>query len=101
MGRAGMLQRVRQMRLEALLDRHERGELSQGEAAEMLGITERTLRRRRDRLRDEEPSGLIDRRIGEPAGGGRGGFLRMLGLYEERYSGSNGEALSRSAALAA
>lgn len=44
MGRAGMLQRVRQIRFEALLDRHERGELSQGEAAEMLGIIERTLR---------------------------------------------------------
>ena len=43
MGRAGVLQGVRQMRFENLLDRHERGELSQIEAAEMLGITERTL----------------------------------------------------------
>ena len=57
MGRAGVLQGVRQMRFEALLDRHERGELSRGEAAEMLGITERTFRRWRDRLRDEGPSG--------------------------------------------
>jgi hypothetical protein len=38
MGRAGVLQGVRQMRFEGLLERHERGELSQGEAAEMLGV---------------------------------------------------------------
>jgi transposase len=77
------------MRFEALLDRHERGELSQGEAAEMLGITERTFRRWRDRLRDEGPSGLIDRRIGKPSSRRAAAeeILRMLGLYEERYSG--------------
>jgi transposase len=77
------------MRFEALLDRHERGELSQGEAAEMLGITERTFRRWRDRLRDEGPSGLIDRRIGKPSSrrAAAAEILRMLGLYEERYSG--------------
>ena len=32
---------VRQMRFEGFLERHERGELSQGEAAEMLGVSER------------------------------------------------------------
>ena len=52
MGRAEVLQGVRQMRFEGLLERHERGELSQGEAAEMLGVSERTFRRWRDRLRD-------------------------------------------------
>jgi hypothetical protein len=35
MGRAEVLQGVRRMRFEGLLKRHERGELSQGEAAEM------------------------------------------------------------------
>ena len=40
MGRAEVLQGVRQMRFEGLLERHERGELSQGEAAEMLGVSE-------------------------------------------------------------
>ncbi|MDG4576526.1 MAG: helix-turn-helix domain-containing protein [Defluviicoccus sp.] len=49
------------MRFEALLDRHERGELSQVEAAEMLGMSERTFRRWRDRLKDEGPEGLCDR----------------------------------------
>ncbi len=63
MVRAEVLQGVREMCFEALLDRHERGELSQAEAAEMLGISERTFRRRRDRLRDKDPVGPVDRRI--------------------------------------
>jgi transposase len=89
MGRAEMLQGVREMRFEALLDRHERGELNQQEAAEMLGIGERTFRRWRDRLRDEGPAGLRDRRIGKPSSRRAAveEIQRMLGLYEERYEG--------------
>jgi transposase len=89
MGRAEVLQGVREMRFEALLDRHERGELSQGEAAEMLGVSERTFRRWRDRLRDEGPLGLRDRRIGKPSSRRAAveEIQRMLGLYEERYGG--------------
>jgi transposase len=77
------------MRFEGLLERHEQGELSQGEAAAMLGVSERTLRRWRDRLRDEGPAGLRDRRIGKPSSRRAAAeeILRMLGLYEERYSG--------------
>ena len=88
MGRAGVLQGVRQRRFESLLDRHERGELSQLEAAEMLGITERTFRRWRDRLRDEGPAGLVDRRIGKPSSrrAAVAEIERMLGLYRERYA---------------
>jgi transposase len=89
MGRAELLQGIREMRFEGLLDRHERGELGQQEAAEMLGISERTLRRWRDRLRDEGASGLRDRRIGKPSS--RKAAVeeigRMLGLYEARYGG--------------
>lgn len=89
MGRAEVLQGVRAMRFEGLLDRHERGELSQEEAAEMLGISERTFRRWRDRLRDEGPAGLRDRRIGKPSSrrAAVAEIQRMLGLYEERYEG--------------
>ena len=39
MGRAELLQGVRRMRFEALLARHESGELSQAEAGEMLGVS--------------------------------------------------------------
>jgi transposase len=76
------------MRFEALLDRHERGGLSQGEAAEMLGVSERTFRRWRDRLRDEGPEGLADRRIGKPSSrrAAEDAILRMLGLYREHYA---------------
>ncbi len=89
MGRGELLQGVRQMRFEGLLERHERGELSQEEAAEMLGISERTFRRWRERLRDEGPPGLRDRRIGKPSSRRAAAeeILRMLGLYEERYGG--------------
>jgi transposase len=76
------------MRFEGLLDRHERGELSQIEAAEMLGVSERSFRRWRDRLRDEGPSGLADRRLGKPSGR-RAGVLeiaRMLELYQGSYA---------------
>lgn len=76
------------MRFEALLDRHERGELSQIEAAEMLGVSERTFRRWRDRLRDEGPEGLADRRIGKPSSrrAAEDEILRMLGLWREHYA---------------
>jgi len=89
MGRAEVLQGVRQMRFEALLDRRERGELNQEEAGEMLGISERTFRGWRDRRRDEGRSGLIDRRIDKRSSrpAAREEILRMLGLCEERYAG--------------
>ena len=89
MGRAEVLQGVRQTRFESLLERHERGELSQEEAAEMLGVSERTFRRWRDGLRDEGPEGLRDRRIGKPSSRRAAAeeIVRMLGLYEERYAG--------------
>lgn len=76
------------MRFEALLERHERGELSQIEAAEMLGVSERTFRRWRDRLRDEGPSGLLDRRVGKPSSrrAVEDEILRMLGLYRAHYA---------------
>ena len=76
------------MRFESLLERQERGELSQLEAAEMLGMSERSLRRWRDRLRDEGPEGLRDRRLGKPSGrrADEGEIERMLGLYQEQYS---------------
>jgi transposase len=77
------------MRLEDLLARQDRGELSQVEAAEMLGVSERTLRRWQTRLRDEGPSGLGDRRLGRVSSRrvSEEEIARMLGLYRERYEG--------------
>jgi transposase len=77
------------MPFEGLLGRHERGELGQAEAAEMLGISERPFRRWRDRLQDQGAEGLRDRRIGKPSSRRAAAeeILRMLGLYQERYTG--------------
>ena len=63
MDRARIHEGVRQMRFEGLLERHERGDLSQIEAAEMLGMSERTFRRWRDRLREEGCGGLVTRTL--------------------------------------
>jgi transposase len=76
------------MRFEDLLDRQERGELSQADAAEVLGISERSFRRWRDRLRDEGPSGLADRRLGRPSDrrASVAEISRMLELYRGSYA---------------
>ena len=89
MRRTGVLQEVRLMRFEMLLDRHERGELSQVEAAELLGVGERTFRRWRDRYAEDGREGLLDRRIGRRSGkrASEAELNRMLGLYRTHYEG--------------
>jgi transposase len=76
------------MRFEALLDRHEGGDLSQAEAAAMLGISERTFRRWQVRRRDEGPAGLADRRLGRPSPrrAKASEIARMLDLYRNSYA---------------
>jgi transposase len=76
------------MRFADVLGRSERSELSQMEAAELLGISERTFRRWRDRHRDAGLVGLSDRRLGPSLR--RASVLeieRMLGLYRDVYRG--------------
>src|SRR5260221_4592583 len=89
MDRTRIHEGIRRMRFERLLDRQEGGALSQVEAAELLGISERSFRRWRDRLREEGPAGLADRRLGKCSlrRAGVGGVFRMLGLYRGRYAG--------------
>jgi transposase len=86
MDRARINEGIRRMRFEELLDRHERGDFGQEAAAELLGVSERTFRRWRDRLRDEGPSGLADRRL-QPSGrrAAQAEIERMLGLYRAHY----------------
>jgi transposase len=45
MGTASIHEGVRRMRFSSLLDRQERGEITQEEAAEMLGVHVRTFQR--------------------------------------------------------
>jgi transposase len=51
-----------------LLHRWESAELNQGEAAELLGVSERTFRRWRDRYDEDGEAGLLDRRLGKASG---------------------------------
>jgi hypothetical protein len=55
------------MRFEELLERWEGGSLSHGEAAAALGVSERALRRRRERHDEEGPDGLLNRWVGRPS----------------------------------
>src|ERR1700735_1600489 len=73
---------IRRMRFADVLERTGRSELSQMEAAELLGMSERTFRRWRDRHREDGAMGLSDRRRAPVAE-----IERMLGLYRDLYRG--------------
>jgi transposase len=60
-------QGVRMIKFLSILSRYESAELSQFEAAELLGMGERTFRRWRDRYDEEGDAGLVDRRLGKPS----------------------------------
>lgn len=89
MNRATVLQEVRQMRFEELYERQQRRTLTIVEAAEMLGITERTFRRWSGRYQAEGAEGLQDRRRGRASARAVpvDEALRMVTLYESRYTG--------------
>jgi hypothetical protein len=88
MDRARIHEGVRRMRFEDILGRSERSDLSQMEAAELLGISERTFRRWRDRHRALGPAGLEDRRLAPSLRRAPVAEIeRMLGLYCDLYRG--------------
>ncbi|HEX5795557.1 MAG TPA: helix-turn-helix domain-containing protein, partial [Geminicoccaceae bacterium] len=60
------LRRIGIMRFVELLERWEGGSLSHAEAAAALGVSERTLRRWRERYEDDGADGVVDRRVGRP-----------------------------------
>ena len=63
MRRTEQVQGLRLMKFEEVYGRTHRGGLSQAEAAEVLGVSERTFRRWRDRYEAEGADGLYDRRL--------------------------------------
>lgn len=89
MKRAEVLNGVRMMKFRDVLGRCTEGRLSKLEAAELLGVNERTLRRWCRRYEDEGEAGLADRRLGKPS------LKRVPAaeaeaierLYRERYLG--------------
>jgi len=88
MDRAGIHEGIRRMRFADVLGRSERSELSQMEAAELLGISERTFRRWRDRHYEAGEAGLADRRLTPSLRRAPVAEIeRMLGLYRDLYRG--------------
>jgi transposase len=77
------------MRFEELYARQQRRELTVEDAAEMLGVTERTFRRWRGRYDAEGAEGLQDRRFGRASARAVpvDEALRMVTLYATQYTG--------------
>jgi transposase len=89
MRRTEVLQGVRMARFVDILRRWESAELNQAEAAEILGVSERTFRRWLGRYEEDGEAGLLDRRLGK-ASGKRVPVDRaeeVEALYRERYQG--------------
>jgi transposase len=89
MRRTEALQGVRMIKFLSILSRYEAAEFSQLEAAELLGVGERTFRRWRQRFEDDGEEGLLDRRLGK-ASGKRvpvDGQAEVEALYRSRYQG--------------
>ncbi|WP_428538597.1 ISNCY family transposase [Rhodopila sp.] len=89
MRRTEALQGVRVIKFRSEFERHEAGELNQIDAAALLGVNERTLRRWCVRFDDAGESGLLDRRLGQVSGqrvpSEREAQIETL--YRTRYSG--------------
>jgi transposase len=80
---------VRVIKFVDVLGRYEALEFNQFEAAELLGVGERTFRRWRQRFEEDGEAGLLDRRLGK-ASGRRVPMDReaeVEALYRTRYSG--------------
>src|SRR5947208_12562495 len=97
MRRSEAHQGVRVIKFLDVLGRYEAAELSQLEAAELLGVGERTFRRWRQRYEEDGEAGLLDRRLGKSVGqagsggsGGGGGMAVSAPLQR-----LHGEAFSR------
>jgi transposase len=87
MRRTEVLQGIRLMKFEEILDRTRSRELSQGEAASVLGMSERTFRRWRDRYDAEGAEGLYDRRLGRVSSRRApvDEVMGVLELFDTRY----------------
>jgi transposase len=87
MKRTEVLQGLRTMKFEEIYARTSERKLGQFEAAEILGVSERTFRRWRDRYEAEGAEGLYDRRLGLVSGrrAGVDEVMAVLELFDTRY----------------
>ena len=77
----------RAMKLQEVLLRATSGKIKWWQAAELIGISERQMRRWRKRLEDEGPQGLLDRRRRKPSSRRvpKEQAEQVLSLYREKY----------------
>jgi len=87
--RTEVLREIRRMRFLEVYERCRSRRLSLSEAAETLGVSERTFRRMRGRFEAEGEAGLEDRRVGKasPRRLAASEAERIAALYAERYRG--------------
>ena len=87
MGRTEVLQGIRLMKFEEVYERSLGRRLSQSEAALVLGVSERTFRRWRDRFEAEGAEGLYDRRLGKVSARrvAVDTVMEVLELFDTRY----------------
>ena len=87
MRRTEQLQGLRLMKFEDVYGRCYRGDLSQAGTSEILGMSERTFRRWRERYEAEGAEGLYDRRLGRVSARRApvDEVMRVLELFETRY----------------
>ncbi len=91
MSRTKWLQETRQMRFEEVYEKWAVKRLTQEEAAQLLGICDRTFRRYIDRYEDEGLEGLLDKRLNEVSHRKApvDEVVRLEALYKERYDSWN------------
>ena len=89
MRRTEQLQGLRMLKLRDVLSHWQEGSLSQLEAAEVLGMSERTFRRYVQRFETDGEEGLRDRRLGRRSGRAvpEEAAFDVERLYRERYEG--------------
>lgn len=89
MRRTEQRQGLRMLKLRDVMSRWEAAELSQLEAAELLGMSERTLRRWARRFEADGEAGLADHRLGRRSGRAvpDAAAEEVERLYRERYGG--------------
>lgn len=87
MKRTEVLQEIRIMKFEDIYSRRQARQLSQEQAAEILGVSVRTVRRWEDRYEAEGAEGLYDKRLGRLAGNRVpvDTVAEMLELFDTRY----------------
>ena len=89
MRRTEVLQEIRRMRFEEAYGSWTEGRLSQEEAAQLLGVCERTFRRYIDRYEEEGLDGLIDKRLSQVSHRRApvDEVMRMVDRYRSRHEG--------------